>query len=180
MRIPRAAALAAVGLVLIAAVLVITRSGGSDPQSNASTAPAPPAAGADPSTSSLATVAKDAGRPPSSRRAKRDGGPAVLDRALSAGDTALLLFHQPGAADDRATRKRLRQLERSLPSVARRRVAVLFAPISDLGDYGSALGELRISQAPAIVVVSRGREARVLEGFTDKASLRQHLVDASR
>lgn len=176
MRIPRAAALAAVGLVLIAAVLMIAMTRG-DSTAGVSN-PGNPAA-ADP-PNSFTALAKDVGHPPSSRRAKREGGPAVLDRALSAGDTALLLFHQPGAADDRATRKRLRQLERGLPPAARRRAAVLFAPISELGDYGSALGGLRISQAPAVVVVSRGREARVLEGFTDKASLRQHLVDASR
>jgi hypothetical protein len=35
-----------------------------------------------------------------------------------------------------------------------------------------------VAQAPAVVIVGKKRRARLIEGFVDAGTLRQHVVDA--
>ncbi len=85
----------------------------------------------------------------------------------------VFLFSQSGAADERATRHAVRALKR------RGRLAVFSDRAENLGRYGPLVLGTGISQAPAVVIVGRDREARVLEGFVDRGSLRQHIKDAA-
>jgi hypothetical protein len=57
-------------------------------------------------------------------------------------------------------------------------VSVFTDRLKHAGEYVGVTGSLQVSQAPAIVILSPGGEARLLEGYTDGRSLRQHLTDA--
>ncbi|MBA2342487.1 MAG: hypothetical protein H0V85_03375, partial [Thermoleophilaceae bacterium] len=46
--------------------------------------------------------------------------------------------------------------------------------------YKRIVSGVGIAQAPATVIVGRDRKARVLEGFTDRGTLRQAVRDALR
>jgi len=96
-------------------------------------------------------------------------------RALERGKVVVVLFTQRGADDD-ATRNALRELPRRSSS----RVAVFRDRVDNLADYGPLAAGLGISRAPSLVVVDRDRRARVLEGYLDRASLRQAVRDALR
>ena len=104
-------------------------------------------------------------------RATPRGKPAALGRALSRGRTVVLFFFQPGSLDDEAT----------AAAVARARgtrgVTVVSDRIRNVGRYGPIVGSLGVSQAPAIVIVDRRRQARLVEGFVDPQTLAQGIAD---
>lgn len=58
-----------------------------------------------------------------------------------------------------------------------RGVSVFSAPIQRLGRYSAVIGGLGLAQAPAVAIVGRNRQARVVEGFVDPATLRQLVLD---
>lgn len=110
--------------------------------------------------------------PRTAKRAKRTPGvPLAVERALDRGQTVVLFFSAPGA-DDRATARAVDSL-RSRPGVR-----VFRDPIRRLARYRGLIGALGISQAPAIVIVGKDREARVVEGFVDPATLAQDVADS--
>lgn len=107
-----------------------------------------------------------------SRKASRPAGvPRPVERALDARKRVVLFFFKPGSADDRATAAGVAALR------GQRGVAVFTEPISRLARYRGLIGELGISQAPAIVIVGKNRQARVVEGYVDPASLAQDVAD---
>ena len=56
-------------------------------------------------------------------------------------------------------------------------------PISKISDYRLITGRAGVSQAPAIVIGKRSRGAPtglLLQGYTDPASLHQHVADATK
>jgi hypothetical protein len=99
------------------------------------------------------------------------GVPAGVARALARDRTVVLFFRQRGSADDDAT-------ARAVASVrGRRGVAVFSAPVARLDDYAVFTGSLSIAQAPAVVIVSKGDKARLIEGYIDRETLAQELAD---
>jgi hypothetical protein len=106
------------------------------------------------------------------RKASRPVGvPRAVQRAIRADRRVVLFFYKPGSADDRATARGVAALRGD------RGVAVFTDPISRLARYRGLIGDLGISQAPAVVIVGRDREARVIEGYVDPASLAQDVAD---
>jgi len=99
------------------------------------------------------------------------GIPRRVSRALQRKRVVVLFFRQPGADDD-ATAAAVSSLR------GRRNVSVFKDGIRRLARYRSIVSGLGISQAPAVVVVSRRREAVLLEGFVDRGSLSQQVADA--
>jgi len=168
MALPRPLIIALVGAVLAAAAFYATQSIGAPTDE-----PAPPseigAASSDPGPGSGNAKPKPAGRP----ARKPDVLPRRVQSALSDGKVLVFLFTQPGAADDDATRWASRALKG-------KRVAVFRGRISDVGDYKAIIAGTGVSQAPATVVIDRDRKARVLEGYTDRGTLRQVVRDALR
>lgn len=102
----------------------------------------------------------------------RAGVPAPVQRALDDRRTIVLFFYEPGSADDRATARGVAALR------GQRNLAVLTAPIGQLARYRGVVGELGISQAPAVVIVRKDGTARVVEGYVDPATLAQDVADA--
>ena len=115
-----------------------------------------------------------AGKSPRTRERspERVGVPGPVGRALDARRQIVLFFYKPGSADDRATARAVADLR------GRRGLAVFTDPIGRLARYRGVIGELGISQAPAVVIVGRDRSARVIEGYVDPATLAQDVADA--
>jgi hypothetical protein len=188
-------------IVLAAAVLAAVgfyaTQGGRDtagvtaPVTEASSSPAPPQAVAnsdagaksDKSDKSDKTANKSSthasatkpGAADKSRRATSTttaGVPRPVQKALHARKLVVLFFHARGPADDRATARAVAAVR------GERGTAVFSAPIGRLSDYRGVIGELGISQAPAVVIIGKDRAARVVQGYIDPATLAQDVADA--
>jgi hypothetical protein len=105
-------------------------------------------------------------------RAKEAGVPPSVARAIEARKTVVILFRGSGSADDHATARAVAGLR------GQRGVAVFSDLIGRLGRYRAVVGDLGISQAPAVVIVDRGRSARVVEGYIDPTTLAQDVADS--
>lgn len=150
-----------------------SRNAADDPAPVAST-PAPPAEPAAPKAketrTEVASIAKRAER----SRAKREasaGVPRPVQRALDARKLVVLFFYKPGSADDQAT-------ARGVSALRSRNVAVFTDPVDRLAKYRKLIGQLGISQAPAVVIIRKDRTARVVQGYIDPATLAQDVADA--
>jgi hypothetical protein len=105
-------------------------------------------------------------------REERIGMPLAVARALRNRDTVVLYFRGSPSADDRATARAVADLR------GQRGVSVIADRIGRLGRYRAVVGDLGIAQAPAVVIVGRGRSARVVEGYIDPTTLAQDVADA--
>ncbi len=106
-----------------------------------------------------------------SQRAARQGAPLPVRRALDARKTVVLFFFKHDSADDAATARAVAAVR------GMRGVSVFTAPIGELGSYQAVVGPLGISQAPAVVIVGKGRRTRLTEGFIDVKAFRQDVLD---
>lgn len=158
MVLPRPALIAILGGVLVLAAFMVTRATGQ--AGDEPTAPAP-------TSEAPAAPAQSAQKP--EPRAASNGLPAAIERALARKQTFVLLFTQKGGADDSATRAAVDALSG---------VAVLRADIGDIGEYRRVVEDLGIERAPAVVIVDRRGQARLVEGYTDAGSLAQQVEDA--
>lgn len=103
---------------------------------------------------------------------ERRGMPLAVSRALSSRKIVILLFRGSDSADDRAAARAVAGLR------GQRGLAAFSDRIGRLGRYRAVVGDLGISQAPAVVIVDRGRTARVVQGYVDPATLAQDVADA--
>lgn len=108
---------------------------------------------------------------PRRERVKAAGVPLAVARALDARKTVVILFRGSGSADDRATSRAVAALR------GQRGVVVFSDRIGRLGRYPAVVGDLGVSQAPAVVIVDRGGSARVVEGYIDPTTLAQDVAD---
>jgi len=116
-----------------------------------------------------AAAAKSAAR--RRARAERIGMPLSVSKALEARKTVVLFFRGSPSADDHAT-------ARAVAGLRGRGVAVFSDRIGKLGRYRAVVGDLGISQAPAVVIVDRKRSARVVQGYVDPTTLAQDVADS--
>jgi hypothetical protein len=195
MAVSRPVLLALLGAVLLAATFMATRSASTDDRAKTAAAPAPAspaqpdrkdAAANKPSTTkSQGTEKKPAEKQASRTREKREeqakkaalpgtgasnGLPLRVAKALADRDVVVLLFSHTGA-DDAATRASVRSLR------GRRGVAVFNEDLKHLSNYRRIVAGLSVSEAPSVVIVGRDLHARVVEGYVDEGSLRQHVRD---
>lgn len=194
MAVPRPVLIAILGMGLMLAALLATRTAGQGgeaevtpaapaqkpaaqaaPKAEANAAEKPAAKKAEP-----ATQAPEKSRPepkPAGESAKPADSPMVpAARALASDKVVVLFISRGGAADDTATRGAVESLKREY----RGRVAVFTDGIQNLPLYQPLLAGVGVSQVPSLVIVRPGRRARLIEGYVDKASLRQHVTDALR
>jgi hypothetical protein len=205
MAVSRPFVLALIGAVLVAATFVVTRSPSDDGSSAAPVASKPEAAkpaqkpearkavaedkAAAKARADKAAVDKQAEAKASAEQRQIDavvgklpavspgadpgdsvGLPISVARALARDKTVVLFFSQ-GGSDDSATSKSVRSLR------GNRRVAVFSEDLDELPNYRRIVAGLGVSEAPSIVIVGRDLKARLLEGYHDAGSLRQHVRD---
>lgn len=196
MTLPRPVLIALLGLALVAAAFLATRSANDTGGAVTSTpaVPAPPKAAIParkpgarksvPAPGRPADRSRAAGRPATAQKPAARPKPAtppsqpakVLPaiRALGRGDVVVFFFTRPGPADDTATRRAVRSLS------GEKGVSVFTAGLNELETYRPILSGAGVSQVPAVVVVRAGKKARLIEGFVDSATLRQTVADARR
>jgi hypothetical protein len=199
MAVPRPVLIAIIGIGVLLSALLATRNAGQGGEASVTPAsPADkPALSATPKPKETTPVRTDQGEsgakqaekpqpapskaepsPAPAKPAPADSAPKILPmaRALESDKVVLLLISRPGAADDTAARLAVRAIERERLG----RVAVFTDGVKNLPVYQPLLANIQVSQLPSIVIVRPGRRARLLEGYVDKASLRQHVTDALR
>ncbi len=210
MALPRPVLFAILGVALVLAALLATRALGTDdggtvtPAPAAQPAPAPkapkpspgkadrpdrapaaedrPAAATPPEASKPTPDRRPAGsapaKAPTGAGAPVEGVPVAVSSALEAGKVVTLVFTRTGAADDVATRRSVRELRKSFSG--NRRVVIIEDSINSVADYRLVLAGVGVSQSPSILVLRKDRQPRLLEGYIDEGSLRQHVADALR
>ena len=196
MAVPRPVLIAILGMGLVLAALLATRNAGQGGEAEVTpavpaqkpAAQAAPKAEAKPADKPAAKKAEPATQAPEKSRpepkpageektAKPADSPMVpAARALASDKVVVLFISRGGAADDTATRGAVESLKREY----RGRVAVFTDGIQNLPLYQPLLAGVGVSQVPSLVIVRPGRRARLIEGYVDKASLRQHVTDALR
>jgi hypothetical protein len=143
--------------------------GGSPAGSSAAT---PPAA-----ASSAPSASRRAASPQASRqdaaRSLAERRDAAVTRDLAHGKVVVLLFWNPAAADDVATRSALRGLD-----LHGGKVVVRPVPIGRVAQYAAVIRGLKIAQSPTTVVIGRKRHTRVIVGLTEPHELAQAVGDA--
>ncbi|HEX2070824.1 MAG TPA: hypothetical protein VHF90_04145 [Thermoleophilaceae bacterium] len=160
-------------IVLIAAVLGLVAFYATQGSRDSSETAAPPVAPAVPArTADMPQTSRPSAADRRRARAERRGMPLAVARALRARKTVVLFFRGSPSADDRATARAVSGL-RGQPGVT-----VFADRIGKLGRYRAIVGDLGIAQAPAVVIVGRGRAARVVEGYIDPTTLAQDVADA--
>jgi len=95
------------------------------------------------------------------------------ERAVAQGRRVVIFFENPRGLDDRAVATSVRELDRNTKNVV-----VLTDHVGNVDRYGSLVEDLGVNQAPSIVVVDRGGQARLLEGYVDAETLAQVVADA--
>jgi hypothetical protein len=119
----------------------------------------------------LSGAAVTAGADPTAVTASTTTGPRRFRRALAEKRKVVLFFSQ-GAADDKATAEAVRALKR------KGKLLVVQDDVEHVDAYGKLVEQLGIYQAPAIVIVGRSGNARLLEGYVDAGVLAQEVADA--
>ncbi|MDX6720486.1 MAG: hypothetical protein QOJ63_2740 [Solirubrobacteraceae bacterium] len=137
---------------------------------------AAPAAVTPPATTSSAAARAAASARAGRQDAVRSLGErrdAAVVRDLARGKIVVLLFWNPAAADDVATRSALRGLD-----LHGGKVVVRAVPIGRVAQYGAVTRGLKIAQSPTTVVIGRKRHTRVIVGLTEPRELAQAVGDA--
>jgi hypothetical protein len=113
------------------------------------------------------------GRESSARRdAASAHNPQKLQRAVREHRKVVLFFGNPRGLDDRAVAAAVRSVDRTTKAV------VLTDRVQNVKRYDSLVEDLAVSQAPAVVVIDRRGDARLVEGYVDVESLAQVVADA--
>ena len=174
MAVSRPFVLAVLGALLVVASFASMRSAADRAEADETTAaptvvqPAP--SGTPGKANSSKAPATPAGKPTPKSAPAVTGVPPKVGKALDSRRTVVVFFRQPGA-DDAATAKAVDSL-RGIKGVS-----VFSAPITKVGRYERLVAGLGVTQAPTVVIVSRDRKARLIEGFVDPATLRQQVKD---
>lgn len=106
---------------------------------------------------------------------KLEGVPAPVANALAGGKVVVLLFVEPGGAEDRATAKNFSAVS------GLKGVRAFKATIAEVGKYAGIVANLGITQAPAIVIVRPDLTAvQPIQGYAESGYLLQRVKDQLR
>jgi hypothetical protein len=99
--------------------------------------------------------------------------PRPVERAIRSNKVVVVLFWNPRAVDDREVRRAVAGISRRGGDVAvfvdRPRRAYRYARITSVAD---------LNHTPALLVVNRREEAKVVTGFLDDLTVEQQVIDA--
>ena len=96
--------------------------------------------------------------------------PNAVKRAIAADKKVVVFFHQEGA-DDAATAVAVAAIRR------RTSAAVYSDSVDKVASYGDVVSSAGVTRAPSVVVVAKGGNARLIEGYVDPESLAQEVAD---
>ena len=175
--LPRPAIIAALGALILVVTFVITKSGTdnstSTPAASSSSTTSTTTSPSSNTSTSTTTTSKPAPKPAQPPVQAGQGLPANVARALDNHKVVVLFFWEPASADDQATRAAVRAVRTAGPGVR------LFTDIvAHISNYRRVVGNLGISQSPAMVVIDKQRHAQLFEGYLDAGSIRQSVRDA--
>jgi hypothetical protein len=134
--------------------------------------------------SATATTATPAGEPAVAgaepgkltKKAAAEGGlPIRVLKALGRQKVVVLLFWSPKAAEDKAVRKAVANVDRHDG-----KVLAHATHIKRIAAYGQITRAADVTQSPTVVVVDRNRKVETLVGFVDRPSIDQAVTDALR
>jgi hypothetical protein len=179
--LPRPAIVAVLGVLVLVVTFLVTKAG--DDAGSVSVSPpaatttaGTTAAGTDTttSTSTGTTTTETPAKPAQPAVESGPGLPSDVARALNAHKIVVLFFYEPAASDDQATAAAVRAVRSS----GGNKVRLFQDVVARISDYRRVVGELGISQSPAMVVIDRNRNAELLEGYLDSGTIRQTVRDA--
>jgi hypothetical protein len=158
-------------------------------QASDEAASAPAAASASASTStSTAPAAPSVTAKPQTGGARTPVRQAGVERALSKGKIAVILFWNPKGADDVAVARELRLLEAvhhavgpiaHVPQVRRALSFAAFrATAGEVSSFGSITRGVQVSGTPTLLVVNKQGHTTVLTGLQDAFSIEQAIEEA--
>jgi hypothetical protein len=110
------------------------------------------------------------------KKAAAAGGlPVRVLHALADRKVVVLLFWSPKAAEDKAVRKALTDIDRH-----KGKVLAHATHIKRIAAYGQITRGADVEQSPTVVVVDRNRKVETLVGYVDRTSIDQAVTDALR
>jgi hypothetical protein len=181
--LPRPAIVALLGVLVLAVTFLVTKPGDdagrvSAPAPAATTNTDTTASGTDTTTStSTGTTTTGTTAKPAQPAVKAGPGlPSGVAQALNAHKVVVLFFYERAASDDLATAAAVRAVRTAGGSGGK--VRLFQDLVARISDYRRVVGELGISQSPALVVIDRNRKAELLQGFVDAGTIRQTVRDA--
>lgn len=171
MALPRPALLATAGILLSLLSFTVMRTIGAQGTEDF---PLPAPAAQTPPQAADDGASKAKGKKPEPPPVpKVEDVPPAAANALAAGKVVVLLFVEPGAAEDEATERNFRALSKLGKDVSSFR-----ASIADIGDYAGIVANLGITQAPSIVIVRPDlRAVPPIEGYVESGYLVQRVKD---
>jgi hypothetical protein len=98
--------------------------------------------------------------------------PQRAARAIAEHKKVVILFQNPEALDDRVMQRVVKELD------GRTEALVLSDHVDAVDRYGKMVEDLGVSQTPAVVLIDRTGEARLIEGYVDTETLAQAVADA--
>ena len=141
-------------------------------------------AGTSTGTATAASATASAGEPAvpgtepgklTKQAAEAGGLPLRVLRALGERKVVVLLFWSPKAAEDKAVRKAVTNVDRHDG-----KVLAHATHIKRIAAYGQITRGADVTQSPTVVVVDRNRKVETLVGFVDGPSIDQAVTDALR
>jgi hypothetical protein len=99
--------------------------------------------------------------------------PGMVRHALASGDVVVLLFWGANSSDDRLVRSELSQVDRRGGRVHAWPVAA-----GGLSRFKNVLHGIDVVQTPTVIVMARGAEPRMFEGYTDHTEIDQATLVA--
>jgi hypothetical protein len=176
--LPRPAIIAGLAILVLAITFLVTKAGDdvgsvAAPATPTVTKTTPTATNSTTTTPGSTSSTPTPAKPKQPAVAAGSGLPTDVARALNSHKIVVLFFYEPAASDDQATRAAVRAVRSAGGGVS-----LIQDTVAHISDYRRVVGELGISQSPAMVVIDRNRNAELLQGYLDSGTIRQTVRDA--
>jgi hypothetical protein len=179
--LPRPVLLGIVGVVLAGAVFFVTHKPGGTSSSTPAPSQTPAPAKSPTAKSGSASASEPSTTPgkvtPGNRSQTGPVGPGIPTRvkhALDAHKVVVILFWNRRGVDDRSVKKSLDDLPH------RKAVAVFSDSVRHLSRYTRITAAASVTSTPALVVVNRKGQAEVVNGYLDRQTVGQYVLNALR
>jgi hypothetical protein len=181
--LPRPVLLGIVGVVLVGVLFFVTHKPSETPSTTPAPTSTPPAAEsptAKPGSSAQADEPSQGGGSqvtPDNRSQTGPNGPGLpvkVKRALDAHKVVVILFWNRHGIDDRSVKKSVD----SLPH--RKAVATFSDSVRHLSRYTRITAAASVTSTPALVVVNGKGQAEVINGYLDRQTVGQYVLNALR